>query len=127
MADSVTVSSNTVAATARKESEDVWEIVISFFTDTGAHVEGTTAIPLNGIIQKVVMALPATTATGSTSTFTIDDNENDEIFNSGAQAENATYTFNLNEPVSGTLDFSLDVSKDPTGSGVTNVVTIRGI
>lgn len=127
MADSQSKTSDTKFATNQKRSENVWEIVHEFFTDAGAHVEGTIALPLNGIIRNVLVTLPVTTATGTTSTVTIDDNSDTEVFNTGALAEGANHNFVLDLALSGTIDISLDMSADPTGSGVTNVVTLRGV
>ncbi len=106
----------------------VWEKKLTFFTDNGGHTEVTlTVSSINGILQKIVMVNPATTTTGTTATLTIDDNGNNEIFNSGARAENATYVFGLSEPLAGDIDFGLDLSADPTGSGQTVTVYLRGI
>ena len=127
MADSQEKTSDTTFKVHQSRSEEVWEIVIELFTDNGAHAEGTFALPFNGIIRNILVTLPATTATGTTSTVTIDDNSNFEVFNSGALAENASHGFPIDLPLSGTIDISLDMNADPTGSGVTNVVTLRGI
>ena len=108
----------------------VWEKKLTFFTDTGAHAEVTLTIAsLNGILQKIVMVVPASTATGGTATFTIDDNADNEIFNSGAKAEGASavYTFSVSEPLCGNIDFGLDFSKDPTGTGQTTTIYLRGV
>ena len=127
MADSAVLTSTTRAKVNQTPNEDVWEAVFTFFTDNGGHAEQAVAFPLNGIVRNLVVVLPVTTATGTTSTVTIDDNSDAEIFNSGALAENATHVFTLDHALSGTVDISLDMSADPTGSGVSNVVTIRGI
>lgn len=105
-----------------------WEKKLTFFTDDGGHTEVTLTISsLNGILQKIIVVIPVTTATGATATFTIDDNADNEIFNSGALAENDTYLFNVSEPLAGNIDFGLDLSKDPTGDGHTVTVYLRGV
>ena len=110
------------------ERYPTWEKKLTFFTDDGGHVEVTLTISsLNGILQKIIVVIPVTTATGATATFTIDDNADNEIFNSGALAENNIYPFNVSEPLAGNIDFGLDLSKDPTGDGHTVTVYLRGI
>ena len=73
------------------------------------------------------MNVPVTQATGQSVTLTIDDNNNDEIFNSGAKSENATYTFNVNEPVTGEIDVSIDFGGSVGSTDHATVVTLRGI
>jgi hypothetical protein len=127
MADSAVLTSTTMAKRNQTPNEDVWESVFTLFTDNGAHVEGTVATPLNGVIRSIVVVLPASTSTGTTSTVTIDDNSNAEVFNSGALAEGDTYVFAVDLPLSGIVDISLDMDGDPGASGVSNIVTLRGI
>ncbi len=127
MADSAVLTSSTRAKTNLTPNEDVWEAVFTFITDAGGHAEQSVAFPLNGTARNMVVVLPVTNATGTTSTVTIDDNSDAEIFNSGALAENGTHVFNLDHALSGTVDISLDMSADPTVASVSNVVTIRGI
>jgi hypothetical protein len=128
MANSVTITSDTRAKVNNTPKQDVWEVVITLFTDNGGHAEGIIAIPLNGIVRSMVVSAPATTSTGTSSTVTIDDNSNAEVFNTGALAESATpYVFAIDLPLSGTIDLSLDMDGDPGAGGVSNVVTLRGI
>ena len=105
----------------------IWEKKLTFPVAGGGHVEATLTISsLNGILQKIIMVLPASTTTGTVATFTIDDNADNEIFNSGAQAEGSNYAFNVSEPLCGSIDFGLDLDADPTDA-YTATVYLRGI
>ncbi len=127
MADSAVLTSTTRAKVNQTPNEDVWEAVFTFITDAGGHAEQSVAFPVNGIVRDLVVVLPATDATGTTSTITIDDNSDAEVFNSGALAEGETHVFSLDHALSGTIDVSLDMSADPTVAAVSNIVTLRGI
>ncbi len=105
----------------------VWKKKITLFTDNGAHAEVTLADNVNGILQQIILVFPATTATGLTATLTIDNDDSVEIFASGAKAENATYIFNVNIHLTGAYTTSFDLSADPTGTGHTASVYLRGI
>lgn len=104
----------------------VWDVVVTASWDDDDTGAVTQAVTINGIIQKVVFVTPDAT-TGRTYQLTILDNEDETIFDTGEQAEANTYTFNLHEPVTGTID----VVVEPSGTlGATNpdaTVTLRGI
>ena len=109
----------------------MWEVVIEFFTDNGGHAEQSIAIPINGFVRALIIDLPVTTATGTTSTTTIDDSNGRQFHTSTALAEGTTGATATSQslsdfPVEDSMTVSLDVSADPTGSGVTNTVTIGG-
>ncbi len=106
----------------------VWEHVITWtydFDDAGAE---TFAIKLNGILLKIIIDIPATARTGTTSQVLIQDNGDHTIFDSGELAESDTvpYVFNVYEPLTGTIDIIYEPSNDPC-STETPVVTLRGI
>ncbi len=105
----------------------VWEHVITWTYDTDDAGAETQAININGILLKVVIDIPVTTTTGTTSQVLIKDNGDHTIFDSGEQAENDTYVFSLYEPLSGTIDISIEPSAAAGTNGSTPVVTIRGI
>jgi hypothetical protein len=128
MAGIVTEVRNTIAATNRKEGEDVWEVVLEFVLDASAGGDEIKfSLPLNGTIQKIIAKSGA--ATGITGTFVIaiDDNGDNEIFTSAGPAEGATSQFSVTEPVSGVIDIGVDPNDDPTGGTWTITVTLRGI
>lgn len=106
----------------------VWEYVMTYtMTSSSGTAEIKHALPINGIIQKVVAYSGA--ATGITATFelAIDDNGDNEIFTAGGPAELATSAWSLNEPVSGTIDIGVAPGYFPTGGTWEVTVTLRGI
>lgn len=104
----------------------VWEQVITYDFDADDTTNVTQSIPINGILMKVIFVTPDAT-TGRTYQVEIDDNADIEIFDSGEKAEATTYTYNLFEPISGTIDITVG----PSGTmGATNpdiLVYLRGI
>ena len=111
----------------RKDSQyPVWDVFTTASWDDSDANDLTQAVAINGIIQKIVFVTPDAT-NSVTYQVVIKDNEDETIFDSGEQAEAATYTFSLHEPVTGTIDIVVG----PSGAlGATNpdaTVTLRGI
>ena len=106
----------------------VWDCVVTGAWDVDDTGAVTQAITVNGIIQKLVFVVPNTT-NNRAMTLVILDNENETIFSSGSQAENATYTFSLHEPVTGTIDVVLTMLTGITGDAgsIEASVVLRGI
>ncbi len=107
----------------------VWERVVTQTWSTGdGHAEQSEPVVINGVLQKIILKVSGVTGDPDV-TLTIDDNGDNEIFNSGAQDDNDTYTFSVHEPVSGTIDIAVDPSADAGGSGqtLTVVTTLRGV
>jgi hypothetical protein len=106
----------------------VWERIITFTIDAGdGSAKTAQAVPLNGIIQKIIAT--SGTATGITGTFTlsIEDNGDNEIFTASGPAEGATSTWSATEPVTGIIDVYIDPNDDPTSGSWTITITLRGI
>ena len=110
---------------------DVWEKVITFTIDAGdGSAKTAQAVEINGILQKIVAVSGAATGIAGTFTLSIDDNSDNEIFTAATPstpAEGATSTFNLSEPLSGTVDVSINPNDDPTSGSWTITITLRGI
>jgi len=106
----------------------VWERVITWTYDSDDEGLETISIPLNGIVLKAILTLPDTVTDTTTSQLLIKDNGGNTIFDSGEQSEGegVTYTFSLFEPLSGTIDLSIEPSA-AYGSEESIVVTLRGI
>ena len=125
--ESVTI---TGAIDVRTESDGafpVWEIPIIWTydaDDAGAEVQ---TVNINGLLRKIMITLPATTTTGTTSQILIKDSQGDTIFDSGELDENDSYTFNVDEPLAGAITVSLEPSTFPGANGVTPTVTLRGV
>lgn len=111
------------------DTAPVWEKVITQIWATGdGHAEQSQPVEINGVLQKIVLKVSSVTGDPDV-TLTIDDNGDNEIFNSGAQDDGATYTFSLHEPVAGVIDVAVDPSADPSGSSqtLTVIITLRGV
>lgn len=127
--ESVVLTSSVERRNQEPLIKPVWEHVITWTYDSDDAGVETQAININGILLKVVIDIPATTTTGTTSQVLIKDNGDHTIFDSGEQAESDTvpYLFNLYEPLTGTIDISIEPSAAAGTSGSTPVVTLRGI
>lgn len=106
----------------------VWDAIVTWTYDSDDAGAETQAVHINGILLKVIIDIPATTTTATTSQVLIKDDGDHTIFDSGEQAESDTvpYVFNLFEPVTGTIDIIYEPSTY-AGSTETPVVTLRGI
>ncbi len=104
----------------------VWEHVITATFDDDDTAAITHALPVNGILLKVILNAPNGANGAVTYQVTIDDNGDNEIFDSGEQAETLTYAFDTYEPVTGTIDINIGPSA-VIGDTQDIVVTIRGI
>ena len=104
----------------------VWEHVITATYDSADTNDVTQALNINGILLKVILTVP-NTSSDPNGQVVIKDNGDNTIFDSGEQDANDIYTFNVFEPLSGTIDVVIG----PSGSTGTDdsdvVVTIRGI
>lgn len=106
----------------------VWELVITSTHDADDTGDVTLAVPINGILQKIVFVIPNFT-NGITGQVKILDNGDNTIFDSGELAKALPYTFNTSEPLSGTIDVVIGVSGASGGTADSNdmIVTLRGI
>ena len=107
----------------------VWEEVITYtLTATSGGDAITQVIPVNGILQKIIIASGAATGISGTLTLAIKDNGGNTIFPATAgPAETEESTFNVWEPIAGTMSAIVDPSDDPTSGTWEIVVTLRGI
>lgn len=123
----MTASAGTTASFDRRsdtlERFTVWEKIVSFPLVDG-DTTGAATFAVNGLLQKIVITLPDLT-TDTQLSITIKDNADNTIFSAGPLAENATYNYSVNEPLTGNIDIALSFT-DPDSSG-TATVTLRGI
>ena len=104
----------------------VWERTIIYTFASGDAAEVKYALPINGILQKIICKPAAKTGGAATITLAIDDNRDYEIFTVAALAEDTLYTYNVSEPVAGVIDIGILPSADPAAAW-TIVVVLRGI
>jgi len=79
----------------------VWDALVTASWDADDANDVTQAITLNGIIQKIVLVAP-NCENAVTFQVVIKDNEGSTIFDSGEQNEDATYSWSVHEPMTGT-------------------------
>lgn len=104
----------------------VWEYVLTAVYDDDDDTDVTQSIAINGILQKVILVAPDGT-NAVTYQVEVKDNGDVVIFDSGEQAENATYTWNCSEPLTGTIDVVIGVSGAIGAVNPDITVTLRGI
>lgn len=102
----------------------VWERTITYTFASGDDAEVKYALPMNGILQKIIVLV---TGAGVTATVAIDDNGDNEIWTVATLAVSAVpYKYNVSEPLVGVMDIGVVPSGDPGGAWVV-IVTLRGI
>ena len=104
----------------------VWQRTIIFTFASGDTAEVKYALPMNGILQKIIVKCSGASGATVTATVAIDDNADNEIFTVASLAESTTYTYNVWEPLSGVIDVGILPSTDPL-SAYTATVYLRGI
>lgn len=109
-----------------REKNPVWERVLTFIFASGDSTEEKLAINLNGLLQKIIVKCSGASGASVTATVAVDDNGDNEIFTVAALAESTTYAYNVNEPLSESIDVGVLPSTDPL-SAYTVMVTLRGV
>lgn len=104
----------------------VWERVITFTFASGDDTEVKQAIPVAGILQKIIVKCGSCAGANPTATIAIDDNADNEIFTAAALAESTTYPYNISEPLVGVMDVGILPSTDPLSAYIVTVY-LRGI
>lgn len=104
----------------------VWERTITFTFASGDTAEVKYALPMNGILQKIIAKCSGASGATVTATVAIDDNADNEIFTVASLAESTTYTYSVSEPIAGVMDIGVTPSTDPL-SAYTVTVYLRGI
>jgi len=119
-------NNNTPETLTRLNRYTVWEKTVTFAC-VAADTAATIAMPIDGILQKVIYVRPDTTNNDLTSTLTILDANDITIFTSeAALAENATSQYTINEPLQGTCDVTVTFN-EAVGVSATFTVYLRGI
>ena len=104
----------------------VWEKKITYTFASGDTTEVKYALPMNGILQKIVVKCGACGGAAVTTTVAIDDNYDNEIWTVAALAESTTYTYSVSEPIAGDMDIGVLPSTDPLSAFIVTVY-LRGI
>lgn len=104
----------------------VWERIITYTFASGDDAEVKYALPMNGILQKIIVKCGACASANPTATIAIDDNADNEVWTVAALAESTTYTYSVSEPLTGVIDIGVLPSTDPLSAYIVTVY-LRGI
>lgn len=107
-----------------KKNNDVWQAVVTFSLISG-DTTGTATIPMNGILQKIIVTLTDMQSAEGTTDVALTDGGDNTIWSVSDLAESATYAYSVSEPFSSEINIGL-VFDDPTAAA-TVTVTLRGI
>lgn len=124
-----TVSTGVTTTTLDKRSGthnnlQVWE-KITVFTLISGDTTGAAAIPLNGIVQKVIITLTDMESAEGTTDVSLTDNGDNTIFSVTDLAESNTTVYDVNEPIASEVNIVLGFTDPAAAATVT--VTLRGI
>ena len=104
----------------------VWERVITFTFALGDTAEVKQAVPVAGILQKIIVKCGGADSANPTATVAIDDNADNEIWTVAALAESTTYTYSVSEPLVGVMDVGVTPSTNPLSAYIVTVY-LRGV
>ncbi len=124
MTASTGVSTSTIAAVNQRENEDVWEIIVTFSLISG-DTTGLATIPVNGLLQKILVKLSDMASAEGTTDVSLTDDGDNTIWSATDLAESTTHPYSVSEPLSGEVNVILGFTNPGTNATVT--VTLRGI
>lgn len=104
----------------------VWEHKITFTFASGDTAEVTKKVPINGVLQKIVVVCSGASGAVVTATVAIDDHSGNEIFSVASLAESTTYPYSVTEPLVGEIQVGVTPSTDPL-SAYSVTVYLRGV
>ena len=125
----MTASAGTTTTTIDKRSGtlnnlQVWE-KITVFSIISGDTTGAATVPLNGIVQKVIIKLPDMASAEGTTDVSLTDNGDNTVFSVTDLPESDTYVHSVSEPIASEVNIILGFT-NPAAS-VTVTVTLRGI
>lgn len=101
-----------------------WERIITFALISG-DTTGTATVPINGVLQKILVKLSDMAGAEGTTDVTLSDNGDNTIFSVSDLAESDTYAYSVNEPLVNEVNIAL--AFDDPAATATVTVTLRGI
>lgn len=116
---------STVADINRTENEDIWEVIVTFTLVSG-DTTGAAAVPINGLLQKIIVKLGDMADAEGTTDVSLTDNGDNTIWSVTDLPESVTYVYSVLEPLSDEVNIVLGFT-NPGSAGATVVVTLRGI
>jgi hypothetical protein len=101
-----------------------WERVVTFTLVSG-DTTGAATVPINGLLQKIIIKVSNMTGAVVTPDVSLTDNGDNTIWAVTGLAESTTYAYSVNEPLVNEVNLVL-AFEDPVGAG-TITVTLRGV
>jgi hypothetical protein len=101
-----------------------WERVIVFSLVSG-DTTGAAVVPINGLLQKIIVKLPDMASAEGTTDVSLTDNGDNTIWSVTDLAESTTYPYSVTEPLVNEVNIILGFT-NPAAS-VTVTVTLRGV
>lgn len=101
-----------------------WERIITFSIISG-DTTGAAVVPINGLLQKILVKLPDMASAEGTTDVSLTDNGDNTIFSVSNLAESDTYPYSVTEPLVNEVNVILGFT-NPAAS-VTVIVTLRGV
>ncbi len=125
----MTVSAGAITTTIDKRSGtlnnfQIWEKVTVFSLVSG-NTTGAATIPINGLLQKIIIKLTDMEGAEGTTDVSLTDNGNNTVFSVTDLAESATYVYSVSEPFASEINIVLAFDNPTAAATVT--VTLRGI
>ena len=102
----------------------VWETITVFSLISGDET-GAAAIPINGLLQKIIVKLSDMESAEGTTDVSLTDNSDNTIWSVTNLPESVTYKYSVSEPLSQEVNIVLGFTNPAATATVT--VTLRGI
>ena len=122
-----TRTGTTVSAGRSRDTQGtypVWEKVVTFAIVSGDTV-GLAAVPINGLLQKIIVKITDFTTGDGTVDVSLKDNGDNTIWSVTNLADPATYTYSVSEPLAQEVNVVLGFTDPQANETVT--VTLRGV
>ena len=124
----MTVSTGAVVTFDRRsdtlERYTAWERVVTFSIVSGNET-GLATIPINGLLQKIIVTITDFTTGDGTVDVSLTDNGDNTIWSVSNLADPATYTYSVSEPLVHEVNVILGFTNPTANETVT--VTLRGV
>ena len=125
----MTASAGTTVSYDRRsdtlERYTVWEKVVTFAIVSG-NTTGLATIPINGLLQKIIVTLSDMADAEGTTDVSLTDNGDNTIWSVTNLAESVTYPYSVSEPLAREVNVILG-HDNPGSAGATVTVTLRGV
>lgn len=102
----------------------VWEKIVTFPIIDG-DTTGTATIPINGLLQKIIVKITDFTTGDGSVDVKLTDNGDNTVFSVTNLADPVTHVYSVNEPFANEINVILGFTDPDTNETVT--VTLRGV